>query len=83
MVAGGEAKEIDEKLETLDPAPDLPNITTDFSGMYSKLSPERKNVFWKAFLDHVTVTREKEVSIAFHNAKVLAERMGMIEMQEK
>ena len=76
-------KDIDEKLETLDPAPELPNITTDFSGMYSKLSPERKNVFWKAFLDHVTVTREKEVSIAFHNAKVLAERMGMIEMQEK
>lgn len=37
----------------------------------------------KAFLDHVTVTREKEVSISFHNAKVLAERMGMIEMQEK
>lgn len=37
----------------------------------------------KAFLDHVTVTREKEVSISFHTAKVLAERMGMIEMQEK
>ena len=76
-------KDIDEKLETLDPAPNLPNITTDFSGMYSKLSPERKNVFWKAFLDHVTVTREKQVTIAFHTAKVLAERMGMIEMQEK
>lgn len=74
-------KEIDEKLETLDPAPELPNITTDFSGMYSKLSPERKNVFWKAFLDHVSVSKNKEVNIAFHTAKVLAERMGMIEMQ--
>lgn len=76
-------KDIDEKLETLDPAPELPNITTDFSGMYSKLSPERKNVFWKAFLDHVSVSKAKEVNIAFHTAKVLAERMGMIEMQEK
>lgn len=37
----------------------------------------------KAFLDHVTVTREKQVTIAFHTAKVLAERIGMIGMQEK
>lgn len=38
----------------------------------------------KAFrAEHKYTTREKEVSIAFHNAKVLAERMGMIEMQEK
>jgi hypothetical protein len=76
-------KEIEERRETLEPAPELPNITTDFSGMYSKLTSEQKNVFWKAFLDHITVTKEREVSIAFHTAKVLAERMGMMDMRDK
>lgn len=72
-------KEIEERLADLEPAPDLPEVTTDFSEMYSKLTLEKKAVFWRAFLDHITIDREKTISIAFHTAKVLAERMAMLE----
>ena len=72
-------KEIEERLAELEPAPDLPEVTTDFSEMYGKLTLEKKAVFWRAFLDHITIDREKNISIAFHTAKVLAERMAMLE----
>lgn len=75
-------KDIDERLADLEPAPDLPEINSHFSTTYAGLTSERKAVFWKAFFDHVTVDREHNISISFHAAKVLAERMGMLDKIE-
>lgn len=75
---GRRRKEIEDRLVDLEPAPELPEIKTDFATMYAKLTSEKKIVFWKAFLDRITVDREHNISISFHTAKVLAERMAMI-----
>lgn len=72
-------KEIEDRLVDLEPAPELPEIKTDFATMYAKLTSDKKIVFWKAFLDRITVDREHNISISFHTAKVLAERMAMID----
>ena len=69
-------REIEDRLANTEPAPELPEIHTNFSEMYEKLTPEKKNVFWKAFLDHLTVDRERNISLTIHTAKVLAERMA-------
>lgn len=67
--------EIDSKLTELEPVPTLPYIHTDFKGMYDKLSNEKKAVFWRAFIDHITVDRDRNVGVEYHTAKVLAERL--------
>lgn len=72
-------KEIEDRLVDLEPAPELPEIKTDFATMYAKLTSEKKIVFWKAFLDRITVDQDHNISISFHTAKVLAERMAMLE----
>ena len=46
--------------------------------MYGKLSPDKKAVFWRAFIKDIKVDRDRNISISFHTAKVLAERMGTI-----
>lgn len=71
-------QDINEQLQDIEPRPDLPEIRTNFKGMYAKLREEKKVVFWKAVLDSITVYRDKHIDIAFHTTKVLAERMGMI-----
>lgn len=71
-------EEIDAKLADLVPAPELPAFETDFSAMYEKLSLEKKAVFWRAFLASVTVDRDRNVSLAYNTAKVLAERLAML-----
>ena len=68
--------EIDTRLEGFEPAPELPEIHTNFSEMYEKLTLEKKNVFWKAFLDHITVDRGRNINLTIHTTKVLAERMA-------
>ena len=44
--------------------------------MYEKLTPEKKNVFWKAFVGSIEVSRERVITLTFHTTKVLAERMA-------
>lgn len=70
--------EIDSKLTELEPVPELPYISTDFKGMYDNLSNEKKAVFWRAFIDHVTVDRDRNVGVVYHTAKVLAERLSTL-----
>lgn len=70
--------EIDSKLTELEPVPELPHISTDFKGMYDNLSNEKKAVFWRAFIDHITVDRDRNVSVVYHTAKVLAERLSTL-----
>jgi len=68
--------DLDRRLADLEPMPELPEIRTNFREMYDKLTPEKKNVFWKAFLDHIEVDKARNVSLVIHTAKVLAERMA-------
>lgn len=70
--------EIEYSLTALEPVQDLPYIKTNFKEMYGKLSPDKKAVFWRAFIKDITVDRDRNISISFHTAKVLAERMGTI-----
>lgn len=70
--------EIDFKLTELEPVPTLPYIRTDFKGMYGKLTNEKKAVFWRAFISSITVDRDKNVSVEYHTAKVLAERLSTL-----
>ena len=70
--------EIDSKLTELEPVPELPYISTDFNGMYDNLSNEKKAVFWRAFIDHITVDRDRNVGVVYHTAKVLAERLSTL-----
>lgn len=70
--------EIEYSLTALEPVQDLPYIKTNFKEMYGKLSPDKKAVFWRAFIKDITVYRDRNISISFHTAKVLAERMGTI-----
>ena len=70
--------EIESILTELEPAPELPEIHTDFKGMYGKLTNEKKAVFWRAFLSGITVDRDKNVNVEFHTAKVLAERLSTL-----
>jgi DNA invertase Pin-like site-specific DNA recombinase len=75
-------REIEDRMASLEPAPDLPEIHTNFKEMYEKLTPEKKNVFWKAFVDHIEVSRDRVITLAIHNAKVLAERMAKFDAGE-
>ena len=75
--------ELESKLTELEVAPDLPEIRTNFSEMYAKLSLEKKAVFWRAFIDSISVHRDRNIDLTFHNAKVLAERMGMLKIPEE
>lgn len=70
--------EIDSILTELEPTPELPEIHTDFTEMYHKLTTEKKAVFWRAFLSGITVDRDKKVNVEFHTAKVLAERLSTL-----
>ena len=72
-------QDIDLQLADLEPQPDLPEFKTDFSTMYALLTPEKKCVFWKAFLKDITVHRDRQINLSFHTTKVLVERMGMID----
>ena len=69
-------REIEDRLGSLEPAPNLPEIRTNFREMYDKLTPEKKNVFWKAFVGSIEVSRDRVITLTFHTAKVLAERMA-------
>jgi multidrug resistance efflux pump len=71
-------RDIEDRLASAEPAPDLPEIRTNFREMYDKCTPEKKNVFWKAFVSGIEVNRERAVTLAFHTAKVLAERMAKL-----
>lgn len=71
--------EVESRLTELEPQPDLPPIRTDFSDMYSRLANEKKVVFWKAFLESITVHRDRSIDLTFHTTKVLAERMGKLD----
>lgn len=68
--------EVEDRLANTEPAPDLPEIRTNFREMYDQLTPEKKNVFWKAFVDKIEVSRDRVITLTFHDAKVLAERMA-------
>ena len=70
--------EIDNALIDLAPVPELPEIRTDFKEMYSKLTNEKKAVFWRAFIDHITLDRERNVNVVYHTAKVLAVRLSTL-----
>ena len=70
--------EVESRLTELEPQPDLPPIHTDFSDMYSRLANEKKVVFWKAFLESITVYRDRSIDLTFLTTKVLAERMGKL-----
>ena len=70
--------EIESVLTDLEPAPELPEIHTDFKGMYDNLTNEKKAVFWRAFVKTITVDRDKNVTVEFHTAKVLAERLSTL-----
>lgn len=70
-------KAFDDQLEELRPSEALPELEADFVLMYNKLNAEKKVAFWRSVVDHITVDREKTVSIAFNTTKVLAERMAM------
>ena len=70
--------EIDNALTDLAPVPELPEIRTDFKEMYSKLTNEKKAVFWRAFIDHITLDRERNVNVVYHTAKVLAVRLSTL-----
>ena len=69
-------REIEDRLAATEPQPDLPEIRTNFREMYEKLTPEKKNVFWKAFVGSIEVSRERVITLTFHTTKVLAERMA-------
>ena len=71
-------KEIESILTELEPAPELPEIHTNFKEMYHNLTTEKKAVFWRAFIDHITVDRDRNVSVVYHTAKVLAERLSTL-----
>ena len=70
--------EVESRITELEPQPDLPQIRTDFSDMYSRISSEKKIVFWKAFLESITVHRDRSIDLAFLTTKVLAERMAKL-----
>jgi hypothetical protein len=70
--------EIESILTELEPAPELPEIHTDFNEMYHNLTTPKKAVFWRAFISSITVDRDKTISIEFHTAKVLAERLSTL-----
>lgn len=70
--------EIDSILTELEPAPELPEIHTDFKEMYHNLTTPKKAVFWRAFISSITVDRDKNISVEFHAAKVLAERLSTL-----
>jgi transcriptional regulator with XRE-family HTH domain len=42
------------------------------------LTTPKKAVFWRAFISSITVDRDKNVNVEFHTAKVLAERLSML-----
>lgn len=71
--------EIESVLTELEPTPELPEIHTDFKDMYSRLTNEKKAVFWRAFLSSISVDRYKNISVEFHTAKVLAERLSTLQ----
>ena len=70
--------EIESVLTELEPAPELPEIHTDFKEMYHNLTTPKKAVFWRAFLSGITVDRYKNISVEFHTTKVLAERLSTL-----
>jgi hypothetical protein len=70
--------EIESILTELEPTPELPEIHTDFAEMYHNLTTPKKAVFWRAFLSDIKVDRDKNVNVEFHTAKVLAERLSML-----
>lgn len=70
--------EIESILTELEPAPELPEIHTNFNEMYHNLTTEKKAVFWRAFISSITVDRDKNVSVEYHTAKVLAERLSTL-----
>ena len=70
--------EIESILTELEPAPELPEIHTDFKDMYSRLTNEKKAVFWRAFLKSITVNRDRNINVEFHTTKVLAERLSAL-----
>lgn len=68
--------DVEDKLGSLETAPDLPEIDTDVLTAYNKFPLPSKHVFWKALVDFIVVDRNHKISIAFHTTKVLAERMA-------
>lgn len=68
--------EIDRQLEDLAPQPEIPELATNWKTLYDKLNTEQKSALWRAFCDHITVDRDRNVSIAFESTKVLADKMA-------
>lgn len=73
-------QKIEEQIADCEPQQELPEISTNFSKMYSELTTEQRGVFWRAFYDHITVNPDRTINEAFHTTKVLAERMGMLDI---
>lgn len=72
-----ETQELMKHLET----PSAPDLPLNWKDLYFELSDAQKNVLWKTTVDHFTV-RDKVVSIAFETARVLAERMAILETED-
>lgn len=68
--------DVEDKLGSLETAPDLPEITVDFLTAYKQFPLRNRNAFWKALVSFIVVDRNRNVSVAFLTAKVLAERMA-------
>jgi site-specific DNA recombinase len=71
-------KEIDSQLDELTPQPDIPELATNWKTIYDNLNTDQKSALWRAFCDHITVDRDKNVDIAFEQAKVLVKQMAML-----
>ncbi len=68
--------DVEDRLGSLETAPDLPEISTDFLSAYKRFPLPSRHVFWKALVKFIVVDRNHRASVAFNTAKVLAERMA-------
>lgn len=68
--------DVEDRLASLEPAPELPEINMDFLTAYKSFPLRNRHAFWKALVDFIVVDRDRRISVAFLTTKVLAERMA-------
>lgn len=58
--------------------PTVPELPQTWQDLYNGLDKQKKNVLWKTVINHIEI-KNKKINIYFETAKVLAERMSMLD----
>ena len=58
--------------------PTVPELPKTWQDLYNGLDKQKKNVLWKTVINHIEI-KNKKINIYFETAKVLAERMSMLD----